>query len=118
MVSPIVTRTISLGSPVPFGRPNWNTDVFVTQPYGSDKLFFTANSCDSATYPIEAHLKFSDGSNLQVVNESFTPKRGTGRNGAIPTTPSKSVSQVNVKIGTSADAATGFSYRISVQGCP
>lgn len=118
-ISPIVTKTISLGSPVPFGRPNWNTDFFVTQPYGSYKLFFTANSSESATYPIEAYLKFSDGSNLQVVNESLTPKVGTGRNWVIPTTPGKSVSQVNFKIGTSGDAAaTGFTYRISVQGCP
>jgi hypothetical protein len=32
--------------------------------------------------------------------------------------PGKTVSQVNFKIGASADqAATGFTYRISVQGC-
>lgn len=117
-VTPIVTKTISLGSPVPFGRPNWNTDFFVTQPYRSYKLFFTANSSESATYPIEAYLKFTDGSNLQVVNESYTPQMGTGRQWTVPTTPGKAVSQVNFKIGTSSDAAaTGFTYRISVQGC-
>lgn len=117
-VTPIVTKTIGVGSPLPFSRPNWNTDFFVTQPYSSYKLFFTANSSVSATYPIEAYLKFTDGSNLQVVNESFTPQVGTGRNWVIPTTPGKTVSQVNFKIGTASDAAaTGFTYRISVQGC-
>ena len=29
----IITKTIGAGNP--FGRPNWNTDFFVTQPYGS-----------------------------------------------------------------------------------
>jgi hypothetical protein len=115
-VTPIITKTIGPGNP--FGRPNWNTDFFVTQPYSSYKLFFTANSSVSATYPIEAYLKFTDGSNLQVVNESYAPQVGTGRQWNIPTTPGKTVSQVNFKIGASADqAATGFTYRISVQGC-
>lgn len=117
-VTPIVTKTIGVGNPLPFSRPNWNTDFFVNQPYNTYKLFFTANSSVSATYPVEAYLKFTDGSNLQVVNESYAPQVGTGRNWVIPTTPGKTVSQVNFKIGASGDqAATGFTYRISVQGC-
>ena len=39
----------------------------------------TANSSVSATYPIQAYLKFTDGSNLQVVNDSYAPYVGTGR---------------------------------------
>jgi hypothetical protein len=31
-VTDIVTKTISPGNPLPFSRPNWNTDFFVTQP--------------------------------------------------------------------------------------
>jgi hypothetical protein len=73
----IITKTIGAGNP--FGRPNWNTDFFVTQPYGSYKFFFTANSSVSATYPIQGYLKFTDGSSLQVINESFAPQMGTGR---------------------------------------
>jgi hypothetical protein len=112
----IVTKTISVGNPL--GRPNWNTDFFVTQPYSFYKLFFTANSSVSATYPIQAYLKFTDGSNLQVVNEKFAPQLGTGRHWTIEAVPGKTVSQVNFKIGASSDqAATGFTYRISVQGC-
>ena len=115
-VTPIVTKTISAGNP--FGRPNWNTDFFVTQPYSSYKFFFTANSSVSATYPIEGYLKFTDGSNLQVINESYAPQLGTGRQWTIPAVPGKTVSQLNFKIGASADqAATGFTYRISTQGC-
>lgn len=117
-VTDIVTKTISPGNPLPFSRPNWNTDFFVTQPYSSYKLFFTANSSVSATYPIQAYLKFNDGSNLQVVNESYAPQTGTGRQWDVQAVPGKTVSQVNFKIGATADqAATGFTYRISVQGC-
>jgi hypothetical protein len=115
-VTPIVTKTISTA--VPFGRPNWNTDFFVTQPYSSYKFFFTANSSVSATYPIEGYLKFTDGSNLQVINESYAPQVGTGRQWTFQAVPGKTVSQLNFKVGASADqAATGFTYRISTQGC-
>ena len=90
----------------------------MTQPYSSYKFFFTANSSVSATYPIQAYLKFTDGSNLQVVNESYAPQVGTGRQWDTPAVPGKTVSQLNFKIGASADqAATGFTYRISAQGC-
>jgi hypothetical protein len=112
----IVTKTISAGNPL--GRPNWNTDFFVTQPYSFFKFFFTADSSVSATYPIQGYLKFTDGSNLQVINESFAPQMGTGRQWEASAVPGKTVSQVNFKIGASNDmAATGFTYRISVQGC-
>ena len=113
----IITKTIGAGNP--FGRPNWNTDFFVTQPFASYKFFFTANSSVSATYPIQGYLKFTDGSSLQVINESFAPQMGTGRMwGPFPAIPGKTVSQLNFKIGASADqAATGFTYRISTMGC-
>ena len=45
------------------GRTNWNTDFLVDQPYRSFKLFFTADSSDPSSYPVQAFLKFSDGSN-------------------------------------------------------
>ena len=116
-VTNIVRKTIGPGNP--FGRPNWNTDFFVTRSYGSFKFFFTADSSVSATYPIQGYLKFTDGSNLQVINESFAPQLGTGRMwGPFPAIPGKTVSQLNFKIGASGDqAATGFTYRISAQGC-
>ena len=114
--TPIVSKAVGRGKVI--GKTNWNTDFFVTQPYTSYKFFFTANSSVSATYPIQAYLKFTDGSNLQVVNESYAPQVGTGRQWDIPAVPGKTVSQLNFKIGASADqAATGFTYRISAQGC-
>ena len=117
-VTNIVTKTISPGNPLPFSRPNWNTDFFVTQPYSYFKYFFTSNSSESATYPIEGYLKFTDGSNLQVINESYAPQVGTGRQWTVQSVPGKTVSQVNFKVGTTNNqAATGFTYRISVQGC-
>lgn len=114
--SPIVTKTISPGNPL--GRPNWNTDFYVTQPYRFYKLFFTADSSVQATYPLEAFLKFSDGSNLRVFKGNVAPQPGTGGGQMVQAVPGKQVSQVNIKVGSSANlAATGFTYRISVQGC-
>ena len=62
------------------GRTNLNTDFVVNQPFDYYKLFFTADSTDSnpGSYPIEAFLKFSDGSNFKVVNEFMKPPTGTG----------------------------------------
>jgi|TARA_Y100000589_G_scaffold296303_1_gene303355 hypothetical protein len=101
------------------GRTNWNTDFAVNAPYSSYKLFFTADSTASGTYPVEAYLKFTDGSNLRVVKESMTPPIGTGKQfGPFSAPQGKQVSQVNFKIGAGSDPnSTGFSYRISVQGC-
>jgi hypothetical protein len=98
---------------------NWNTDFAVNGVYRSYKLFFTADSTASGTYPVEAYLKFTDGSNLRVVQESMTPPIGTGRMfGPFSAPDGKTVSQINFKIGTGSDPdSTGFSYRISVQGC-
>ncbi len=116
-VTNVITKTIGPGNP--FGRPNWSTDFFVTQPCASYRFFLTADSSVSPTYPIQAYLKFTDGSSLQVINESFAPRMGTGRMwGPFLAVPGKSVSQLNFKIGASADqAATGFTYRISTMGC-
>ena len=116
--SPIVAKSVSRGKLI--GRPNWNTDFIVDQPYTSFKFFFTANSADpGAQYPVSGFMKFSDGSNLQVINETMNPPIGTGRMfGPFPAIPGKQASQMNFKVGNSDDpGALGFSYRISVQGC-
>lgn len=62
------------------GRTNWNADFVVDQPSKRFKLFFTADSTEGTpgTYPIEAYLKFADGSNLKVVDESMKPQMGIG----------------------------------------
>ena len=101
------------------GRTNWNTDFVVDQPYRSFKLFFTADSSDASSYPIQAFLKFSDGSNSKVADEQLQPPVGTGRMfGPFQQVSGKSISQVNFRIVANNDPqATGFSYRISVQGC-
>ncbi len=48
------------------GRTNWNTNFVVDRPYSSSKLFFTADSSDSTSYPIEAFLKLSDGATSRL----------------------------------------------------
>lgn len=91
----------------------------VDKPYGSYKLFFTANSSDaSAMYPVEGFMTFSDGSNLQLINTQMNPPIGIGKMfGTFASVPGKQTSQINFKVGVSSDPnALGFSYRISVQG--
>ena len=117
-VSTIVSKSVGRGKLL--GNTNWNTDFFVTQPYTSYKFFFTANSSDAnAQYPVEGFMKFSDGSNLQVINTSMNPPMGTGKMfGPFAAVPGKQATQMNFKVGASSDPnALGFSYRISVQGC-
>ena len=116
--TPIVSKSVGRGKVI--GKTNWNTDFFVTQSYTSYKFFFTANSSDAkAQYPVEAYMKFSDGSNLQLFNTLMNPPMGTGKMfGPFSAVPGKQATQMNFKVGASNDpAALGFSYRISVQGC-
>ena len=114
----MVSKTVGRGKLL--GHTNWNTDFIVDQPYSSYKFFFTANSSDpNATYPVSGFMKFSDGSNLQVINETINPPMGTGKMyGPFPAVAGKQASQMNFKVGASSDPnALGFSYRASVQGC-
>ena len=89
------------------------------QLYRSFKLFFTADSNDPSSYPIQAFLKFIDGSNLKVADEQLKPPVGTGRMfGPLQQVASKTISQVNFRIGANKDPeGARFSYCISVQGC-
>lgn len=116
--SDIVSKRVDRGRLI--GRPNWNTDFIVDQPYQRYKFFFTANSSDAnATYPVEGYMKFSDGSDLKVIDQRMNPPSGTGKMfGPFLAVPGKQASQMNFKVGASDDPnALGFSYRISVQGC-
>lgn len=116
--NPVVLKQVSRAKLL--GRPNWNTDFIVDRPYASYKFFFTASSSDpGAKYPVEGFMKFTDGTSLQVINETMSPPIGTGRMfGPFAAVPGKQSSQMNFKVGTSSDpGALGFSYRISVQGC-
>jgi hypothetical protein len=116
-----VSKSIQLNGPLvfPFGRTNFNTDFTVSQPHGSYRVNFKSTSTREGPYPIQAYLKFSDGTNLQVVNETLVAQPGQSKQfGPFYPPAGKQVSQVNVKVGSGYNAnATGFSYTISVQGC-
>ncbi len=64
-------------------------------------------------------MTFTDGSNLQVINQTMDPPIGTVRMfGPFSAIPLKAASQMTFKVGASNDAgALGFSYRLSMQGC-
>lgn len=116
-----VSKSIQLDGPLvfPFGRTNFNTDFAVTRPFASYRLNFKSTSTKAGPFPIQAYLKFSDGTNLQVVNETFDAQPGEFKQfGPVVPPANKLVSQVNMKVGSGYNAnATGFSYTISVYGC-
>ena len=114
---PVVDKRIS-----PDGllrRTNWNTDFAVDRSFASYRVNFQSASTGQGTFPLGVFLVFTDGSNLQVVNDNLTLAPGQQRRlGPFPAVPGKRTSKVNVRVGSSAmPGSTGFSYRVSVEGC-
>jgi hypothetical protein len=114
---PVVEKRISPDRLV--GRTNWNTDFTVDRSFSSYRVNFQSASTSQGTFPLAVFLRFTDGSNLQVVNENLTLQPGQRRAlGPFPAVPGKRTSQVNVRVGSSTmPGSTGFSYRVSVEGC-
>ncbi|MFN6353562.1 MAG: hypothetical protein ACK40D_11895 [Cyanobacteriota bacterium] len=114
---PVVEKRISADRLV--GRTNWNTDFAVDRSFSSYRINFQSASTGRGTFPVAVFLRVTDGSNLQVVNENVTLDPGQRRLfGPFPAVPGKRTSQVNVRVGASSmPGSTGFSYRVSVEGC-
>jgi len=115
--NPIVSKRIGPDRLV--GRTNWNTDFIVDRDFRRYRFFFTSASTERASFPVSGFMVFTDGSSLQVINETPTFEPGTGRMfGPFQAVPGKRTRLMNFRVGSSsAPAAIGFSYRISVQGC-
>jgi hypothetical protein len=116
---PVVEKRISADRVGLLGRTNWNTDFAVDRSFASYRINFQSASTGRGTFPVAAFLRFTDGANLQVVNENPTLEPGERRTfGPFPAVPGRRTSMVNVRVGSSAmPGATGFSYRVSVEGC-
>lgn len=116
---PVVEKRISPDRLGLFGRTNWNTDFAVDRSFSSYRINFQSASTGRGTFPLAVFLRFTDDTNLQVVNENLTLDPGQRRVfGPFPAVPGKRTNQVNVRVGSSSmPASTGFSYRISVEGC-
>ena len=114
---PVVSKRI--GPDRLLGRTNWNTDFIVDKTYRSYRFFFTSASSEPASFPVAGFMRFTDGSSLQVINETPTFEPGSGRMfGPFLAVPGKRTNLMNFRVGSSSQpAALGFSYRISVQGC-
>ena len=114
---PTVQKRISADRLV--GRTNWNTDFAVDRSYRSYRVNFQSVSTGRGTFPLAVFLRFTDGSNLQVVNDSLTlDPQQSRRLGPFQAVPGKRTSLVNVRVGSSTmPGSTGFSYRVSVEGC-
>ena len=114
---PVVQKRISPDRLV--GRTNWNTDFVVDRSYASYRINFHSASTGRGTFPVAAFLRFTDDTNLQVVNENLSLEPAQKRVfGPFPSVPGKRTNQVNVRVGSSAmPGSTGFSYKVSVEGC-
>jgi hypothetical protein len=114
---PVLEKRISPDRLV--GRTNWNTDFAIDRSFSSFRVNFQSASTGQGTFPVAVFLRFTDGSNLQLVNDNLTLSPGQQRRlGPFPAVPGKRASKVNVRVGSSAmPGSTGFSYRVSVEGC-
>jgi hypothetical protein len=101
------------------GRTNWNTDFAIDRSFSSYRVNFQSVSTGRGTFPLAVFLRFTDGSNLQLVNDNLSlDPRQQRRLGPFPAVPGKRASKVNVRVGSSTmPGSTGFSYRVSVEGC-
>lgn len=116
---PTVEKRISPDRVGLVGRTNWNTDFAVDRTFNSYRVNFQSVSTGRGTFPLTVFLRFTDGSNLQVLNQNLTlDPQQQRRFGPFPAVPGKRTSKVNVRVGSSAmPGSTGFSYRVSVEGC-
>jgi hypothetical protein len=114
---PVVEKRISPDRLL--GRTNWNTDFTVDRSFASYRVNFQSASTGQGTFPLAVFLRFTDGSNLQLVNDNLTLAPAQQRRlGPFPAVAGKRTSQVNVRVGSSSmPGSTGFSYRVSVEGC-
>ncbi|SBO42715.1 hypothetical protein [Cyanobium sp. NIES-981] len=114
---PVVEKRISPDGLI--RRTNWNTDFAVDRAFTSYRITLQSASSDPGVFPTAAFLRFTDNSDLRLVNENLNLQPREERQfGPFPAVPGKRTSQVNVRVGSSAmPGSTGFSYRVSVQGC-
>ncbi|MFM7285748.1 MAG: hypothetical protein ACKO02_02805 [Cyanobium sp.] len=75
-------------------------------------------STEPAVFPVAAFLRFTDNTDIRLVNENRTLQPQQRHVfGPFPAVPGKRINQVNVRVGaTSMPDSTGFSYRVSVDG--
>lgn len=100
-------------------RNNWNTDFAVDRNFSRYRITLQSASTERAVFPIAVFLRFTDNTDIRLVNENRTLEPNqTHVFGPFPAVPGKRTNQVNVRVGaTTMPGSTGFSYRVSVEGC-
>ncbi len=114
---PVVQKRISPDGLV--RRNNWNTDFAVDRNFSRYRITLQSASTERAVFPIAVFLRFTDNTDIRLVNENRTLEPNqTHVFGPFPAVPGKRTNQVNVRVGaTTMPGSTGFSYRVSVEGC-
>lgn len=100
-------------------RNNWNTDFAVDRNFASYRITLQSASTEPGVFPVAVFLRFTDNTDIRLVNENRTLQPQQRHVfGPFPAVPGKRTNQVNVRVGaTSMPGSTGFSYRVSVEGC-
>jgi hypothetical protein len=115
---PVVQKRISPPGGL-FSRSNWNTDFAVKRSFASYRIHLESASSDRGVFPVAAFLRFTDNTDIRLVNENVTLEPQQRRSfGPFPAVPGRRTNVVNVRVGaTTMPGSTGFSYRVSVEGC-
>ncbi|MCU0529888.1 MAG: hypothetical protein MUD04_10460 [Cyanobium sp. Prado107] len=121
--NPVVTKRVERPRVAPLGmllgRTNWNTDFAVERDFTSYRINFQSASTERGVFPVAAFLRFTDNTNIRLVDENVTLQPEESRSfGPFPAVPGRRTNQVNVRVGsTTMPGSIGFSYRVSVEGC-
>ncbi|MGL6133669.1 MAG: hypothetical protein ACRC1L_05725 [Prochlorococcaceae cyanobacterium] len=101
------------------GQTNWNTDFAVERDFRNYRVNLQSASTEQGVFPLAVFLRFTDNSNLRLVDENVTLDPEQRRTfGPFPAVPGRRTNQVNVRLGAiTMPGSTGFSYRVSVEGC-
>ncbi|MGB5136610.1 MAG: hypothetical protein WBN89_15710 [Prochlorococcaceae cyanobacterium] len=121
--NPVVSKRVQRPRVAPLGmllgRTNWNTDFAVERDFASYRINLESASTEQGVFPLAVFLRFTDNSNLRLVDDNVTLDPEQRRTfGPFPAVPGRRTNQVNVRVGsTTMPGSTGFSYRVSVEGC-
>jgi hypothetical protein len=121
--NPVVTKRVERPRVAPLemlvGRANWDTDFAVDRDFNSYRINLQSASTEEGVFPMAAFLRFTDNTNIRLVDENVTLQPEESRSfGPFPAVPGRRTNQVNVRVGaTTMPGSIGFSYRVSVEGC-
>lgn len=111
-----VSKQVS--TPGLIGRNNWNTDFVVPnqQSFREFWVKITSNSSENAPFSVSINLKYANGTADNAHNSRITLEPSQTREIKVSPRINSQPYQINTNIG--GTGSIGFSYTVSVTGCP